>query len=538
MNKNKAYTSKWIIVLATALLTASLLYWTGRFPGISSPEPPENALAGAGHPENHHDPEGTHAEEQIELSEESLRLAGIRIETARERSLHRTLSVIGQIEAAPKGVVHLNSRVTGRVLELRADVGDRVQKGQVVAVLDSEEIHRAEVNYAQASRRVAFAKAELQRRKQMAILGAYSSPPLEEAKRREAEAEATIRQAEAELRSAEERSKEEQAGLLAERALLARAEQKAQRANALLKEQLIARQEHEAILTEREIARASVAQAEARVQSAQAAMRSAESRLQAVHRQHEIAVAARKRAEKVYQGRLDSRKEVAEAEALYRQALLEKEAALDELSLLGGQPNGGHKLVLLAPIDGRITERSVSVGETVTPDKPLYDILNASMLWVSFDLYQEDLPLVRKGQTVVFTSPTAPGRSFKGRVDFISDTLDPRLRTVKARCVFANPGGLLKPGAFVEGTLTVGFEKPGVAVPQEAVQQMDDRQVVFLPEEREGAFRIQEVSVGEPIDGFVPVYQGLKAGDRLVVKNAHVLLAHALGSELGGGHDH
>jgi cobalt-zinc-cadmium efflux system membrane fusion protein len=538
MNKNRFFPFKWIAILIASLAIGLALYWANRSPRVPLPEALGETSAGAGHQSEHHDPAESHSEEHVELSAESLRLAGIRIETVQTRALNRTLSIVGQVEATPQGAVHLNSRVTGRVLELRVGIGDTVQRGQIVAVLDSEEIHRAEVAYAQASRQVIFAKAELQRRKQMAALGAYSHPPLEEARTREAEMEATLRQAETELHSAQERLSEVEAQRQAERAGLARAEQKVQRANALMQEQLMARQEYEAILWEREIAHASVAQVDARVQNAQAVLQGAETQLVTSRRQYEIAIAARKRAERVYQGRLDTRREVAEADMLYRQALLGKEAALDELNLLGGQPNGGHKLVLRAPISGRITARPVSIGETVTPDKPLYDILNSMTLWVSFDLYQEDLPLVQKGQTVLFTSPSAPGRKFTCTVVSISDTLDPNLRTVKARCVITNTGGLLKPGVFVEGTLKIGKRTPRVAVPQEAIQTMRDKWVVFLLTEEAGVFRIQTVEVGEEMDKFVTVRTGLKAGDRIVVKNAHVLLAYALRGEMSDGHDH
>lgn len=538
MNKPQLSLLKLLGILTVVLAIGFAVYWLNRSPDASLAESLSRSSDDAGLEQATHNRLGSDTSEHVELSPDSLRLAGIRIERVQARTLNRTLSIVGQVEAAPQGTVHLNSRVTGRVLELRAGIGDTVKQEQIVAILDSEEIHRAEVAYAQASRQVSFAKAEWERRKQMAALGAYSSPPLEDARKREAEAEVALRQVETDLRRAKESLIEAQARLRSEQTTLAHIEQKVQRSAALLAEQLIPRQEHEAILAQKAIAQASVSEAEARVQNARAALQGYEVQLQTAHRQLEIATAAKRRAEQIYHGRLETRKEVAEAETLYRQAILAKEAALDELHLLGGQPNGGHKLVLRAPISGRITARLVSIGETVTPDKPLYDILNPSTLWVSFDLYQEDLPFVQLGQTVLFTSPSVPNKPFSGKVSSISDIVDPNLRTVKARCVFTNTEGRLKPGMFVEGLLTIGKQKAVLAVPQEAVQTLRGKPVVFLPEQETSTFRIQEIEIGEPVAKFVPVHTGLKAGDRIVVKNAHILLAQLLRSEMGDEHDH
>ncbi|OYT68812.1 MAG: hypothetical protein CFK49_12800, partial [Armatimonadetes bacterium JP3_11] len=76
-------------------------------------------------------------------------------------------------------------------------------RGQVLAVLDSEEIHRAEVAYAQAKRQLEFARAELERRKRLAQLGAYSNPALEDARAKLAQARAELQAAEADARAAQ-----------------------------------------------------------------------------------------------------------------------------------------------------------------------------------------------------------------------------------------------------------------------------------------------------------------------------------------------
>ncbi len=267
----------------------------------------------------------------VELDTESLQLADLSIEPVALRPLTRTLTLYGQIEAYPEAVVNLNSRVTGRVLELRAHVGQWVRRGQVLAVLDSEEIYRAEVNYAQAKRKVAFAQAELARRKRLAQLGAYSNPALEEARSRWNQAQAEYRAAEAEHQAAQQAVRQAEAERHRAQVALSQAESQLARAERLLQAQLISKQEYESLQTQRESARAALQIAQAQLESAQARLQHAAARLENARTQQQIAQQQLQRAQQIYQGQYLTSKEIADAEAQLAQAQLELEAALEAI---------------------------------------------------------------------------------------------------------------------------------------------------------------------------------------------------------------
>jgi membrane fusion protein, heavy metal efflux system len=101
-----------------------------------------------------------------------------------------------------------------------------------------------------------------------------------------------------------------------------------------------------------------------------------------------------------------------------------------------------------------------------------------------------------------------------------------------------NPGGRLKAGMFVE----VGFPDaisdgaPGameVAIPSEAVQRLAERPVVFVPEENEpGHFRVRFVELGGEVDGHRRVTEGLKPGERIVIKGSFALKSQLLKGQL------
>lgn len=473
--------------------------------------------------------------ESIELDPNSLELAQLGFEKAVPKPLMKTLTLYGQVEANPEAVVNLNSRVTGRVLALRAHVGQTVRHGQVLAVLDSEEIHRAEVNYAQAKRKLEFAKAELERRRRLAQLGVYANPVLEEARARKTQAEAELKSAESELRSAQQAVRQAQAELQRAQNTLQYTESQFTRAQKLLSAQLISQQEYESIQAQYKNAQAELQSAQANLETSHAQLANAQTRLQSAQEQAEIARQQYQRAQQVYQGQYISIKEVAEAEAQYAQAKLEVESALDELHLLGGKPNGGHKLVLTAPFDGRIAELNVTVGETVTPDKPIFRIINTNTVWVRFNLYPEDVPYVRVGMPIVFTLSESPQKRYTSEIQMIMPEADPQTRTVAVRCVVRNPDAQLKPNAFVEGQLQIHLSAPQLVVPLPAVHEIEGETYVFVATDQLTRFEVREVRLGQQTDTYATIVNGLKAGERVVTTNSNLLKGMLVGEE-GGEH--
>lgn len=472
--------------------------------------------------------------ETIELDAEALQLAELHFETTALKPLTKILTLYGQIEPNPEKVVNLNSRVTGRVLELRAHVGQRVRKGQILAILDSEEIHRAEVNYAQAKRKLAFAKAELERRRALARLGAYATPAFEEARTHKNQAEAELKYAETELRTAEQAIQQAEADLRRARTAYQYAESQLERAKRLLEAQLIAQQEYETISAQYHQTQADLQSAQARLEAAKAQFQSASARLHTAREQAQVANQQYQRVRQIYQGQYLTSKEVAEAEAQYAQAKLELEAAIDELHLLGGKPNGGHKLVLIAPFDGTIVELRVTIGETVTPDKPIFRLLNTQNLWVGFDLYPEDVPFVRVGMPIKFTVSGQATPTYTAQIQMIMPESDPHTRTVKARCVVDTSDAHLKPGAFVEGQLRIQLTAPRIVIPLHAVHELEGQTVVFVATDVPTRFAVRKVVLGPRTDTETVVLSGLTVGERIVVRNSSLLKGMLTGE--GGEH--
>ena len=112
-------------------------------------------------------------------------------------------------------------------------------------------------------------------------------------------------------------------------------------------------------------------------------------------------------------------------------------------------------------------------------------------------------------------------RTFEGRVDWISDLIDPATRTAKVRCAIANPGRVLRPEMAPVLTIALPSHRR-LAVPRDAVLRLGDETVVFVASGRtpdgQLAFRRRKVLVGEDRPGgTVPVLEGLVPGEQVVV---------------------
>lgn len=238
--------------------------------------------------------------------------------------------------------------------------------------------------------------------------------------------------------------------------------------------------------------------------------------------------------------RIVSRGELQRAEAEAAEAEAEVRAAAAGLAALG-IPGGGSELsrfTLPSPISGTVLERRAVQGQSADPSQPLFRIADLSHLWLVVQTPERGAVRVREGSNAEITLAALPGVKLRGTVDWVGREVDPHSRTIPVRIILANEGGRLKPGMFATAWITTGGEgEDVVAVPATALQRMDDRWVVFLPQ-GEGRFEVRPVERGRDLGDEVAILSGLKPGERVVDEGAFILRAEAEKREGGGEHHH
>ena len=167
-----------------------------------------------------------------------------------------------------------------------------------------------------------------------------------------------------------------------------------------------------------------------------------------------------------------------------------------------------------SPVSGYITERNALPNLTVQPDTRLYTIADLSTVWVFAQVFQNDLGRVKVGGPAALTVDSYPGRTFRGRVDFIYPDVDMTSRTARVRLVFTNPNLFLSPGMFVNVTLQVPLGNQ-LVIPVNGVLQSGTRQIVFV-DKGGGYLEPRDVQLGTQAGDEYVVLKGLKAGQRIV----------------------
>ncbi len=225
------------------------------------------------------------------------------------------------------------------------------------------------------------------------------------------------------------------------------------------------------------------------------------------------------------------RSEIARSEEkLHRFGLTEKEiVALEDPRGSGGHRTATHS-TLRAPFSGVIIGYNIAEGELVEPSRELMTLADVGTVWVLADVYEKDLARIREGQDVQIVSESYPGRNFQGRLTYISDVLEKETRTAQVRCVVFNPLNLLKLEMFVSVRIPTTDEKTGVAVPEGALQNLDEQDVVFVMESP-GQFRSVPVTTGLKADGWIEV-EGLAEGTPVVSKGSFYLKSTLKRSEI------
>lgn len=236
---------------------------------------------------------------------------------------------------------------------------------------------------------------------------------------------------------------------------------------------------------------------------------------------------------------ITSRKELLEAEAELRRAESAQRSASERLRVLGAGAGRGAQFTLISPFTGVVVDRNASLSEMAGPETTLFTVADLSRVWIELDVFERDLARVRMGQPVRITVAAYPARTFIGRIVQLGQVLDSAKRTARARVEIPNGDRALKPGMFAKASIEVGAAGGFVAVvPRAAVQEVEGKQVVFVPGTKPGEFRAVPVELGETLEGgLVAIRAGIRPGAAVVVTGAFALRSELQKEELEeGGH--
>ena len=242
-----------------------------------------------------------------------------------------------------------------------------------------------------------------------------------------------------------------------------------------------------------------------------------------------------RRQKELYEAHAGSQRDFESAEDNYGKAKAEMERAKAKARLFrgGGADAVTQEFVLRAPIEGEVIARNVNPGAEVQGQYSggtaveLFTVGELDSVWVFADVFEMDLARVRRDAPVSIKVVAYPDKVFAGKVDWISDALDPTSRTARVRCSIPNTTRELKPEMYATVAISVAAP-PVAALPRAALLRIGDQTVVFVetgsaPDGRvKFSRRIVAVNEDEGTD-YLPIIRGLNRGDQVVTSGAILL---------------
>jgi len=185
-----------------------------------------------------------------------------------------------------------------------------------------------------------------------------------------------------------------------------------------------------------------------------------------------------------------------------------------------------------------VVSREAVPGSVVSAGTPLVTVTDPSTLWLDISAPDRIASSFKPGANVKFSVPAYPQEFFQARVQSVGGALDASTRALLVRAVVPNPGRRLKPEMFATVWIESGAAQTGISVPEEAVQLLDQKPVVFIaiPDGNGGAkFERRDVELGAKNEGSIQLLGGVKAGDLVVVNGAFAVKAEFARSSMAAG---
>lgn len=253
------------------------------------------------------------------------------------------------------------------------------------------------------------------------------------------------------------------------------------------------------------------------------------------------------RAQRLYDRKAFSERQLQAAEADLKAAKATYDAAVKRLDALTSSPSvaaarvnvgsANASYTVRAPLSGYVTKVNKSIGEQVAPGEAIVEISNLDTVWVEAPIFERDLNRLAANISATFTTPAYPDQEFKGVVLDVGAVIDEQTRAAKMIFQLANSGRALRLGMQANVRLDAGEQVTAMMIPKEAVLEHEGKKIVYVLLSGE-EFERREVTVGDELGNKVAVLSGLNKGERVVTQGAYQLKLQELKPAEAGAHTH
>ncbi|MBC3918046.1 efflux RND transporter periplasmic adaptor subunit [Undibacterium sp. CY18W] len=258
--------------------------------------------------------------------------------------------------------------------------------------------------------------------------------------------------------------------------------------------------------------------------------------LLATQKRHALARNNFEREKKLWEEKISAEQDYLQARNTMQEAEITLQSAQQKLNSLGAGNTTGKQLSryeIRSPIAGTITEKQITMGQSLKDDVVIFTVADLSSVWVEISIPAKDLSQVRTGQTAR-VSANAFDASADGKLSYVGAVMGEQTRSAKARLLLPNTAGNWYPGLTVNVALLSGDMEVAVAVANDAIQLINERPVVFGSYGDQ--FEARPLELGRSDGKFTEVRKGLQANEAYVIKNSFLIKAEL--GKAAASHDH
>jgi cobalt-zinc-cadmium efflux system membrane fusion protein len=212
-----------------------------------------------------------------------------------------------------------------------------------------------------------------------------------------------------------------------------------------------------------------------------------------------------------------------QAAAALTQAEAELKRAEVTAEQLGANNTRSGEIVLRTPQAGVVLNRTAVPGTVVEAGSPLVMVTDPARLWLTLNAPENLLRSLHLGDRLGFTVSAFPSDTFAARIDAIAPGLDPVTRSVAVRAGILNSGGKLRSEMLASVAVAGNSSALVIAVPDDAIQEIGGKVLVFTatPDGKGGvAVMSRGVVLGARSGGWTTVRKGLSAGETIITRGA------------------
>jgi len=237
----------------------------------------------------------------------------------------------------------------------------------------------------------------------------------------------------------------------------------------------------------------------------------------------DLAIAKRQmdNAQSLYKNGISSEREYVEAKQNYEKALATRNKVQSVINInSGGMTSASGTYSLTSPIDGYIVEKKIATGSFIRPDMGdnLFTISDLKNVWVYANVYEADIPKVKEGYSVRVIPMSYPDKVMIGKIDKISQVLDPQSKAMRVRVTLDNSNMLLKPEMFAKVIVSNEEGDRSICIPTAALVANEGKDYVVVYNGNDD-LKIAEVSILKTVNEKTYINSGVEPGQRLITKN-------------------